>query len=327
MKTPALLALALLALAGPVRADYLFTYFTKNGQDGLHLACSTDGYHWKALNDGKSYLQQTIGKSKLMRDPCVARGPDGTYHLVWTAGWTEDDIGYASTKDFITWSPQKELPVMRHEPKVRNTWAPEIVWDDKRRHFLIFWASTIPDRFTETASPEENGYNHRIYCTTTKDFVEFTPTRLFYDPGFNVIDATFLQADQGLYLVIKDETRKPAKKYLQLVAAEDFEGPFKKPSDPISPPGMWTEGPTALKVGDEYLIYFDAYTAKHYGVLSSKDLQHWEDVTAKASFPFEKTDVRMRHGTVIEVPHALIEKLEATPVHVEPLAPASTSGK
>ena len=40
-----LLALLFLLCAN-ARADYLFTYFTKNGEDGLHLAASADGYGW-----------------------------------------------------------------------------------------------------------------------------------------------------------------------------------------------------------------------------------------------------------------------------------------
>src|SRR5581483_9783644 len=64
------LVLALLGITS-ARADYLFTYFTKNGEDGLHLAASADGYHWDKLNDGKSYLAPRVGRSKLMRDPCV----------------------------------------------------------------------------------------------------------------------------------------------------------------------------------------------------------------------------------------------------------------
>ncbi len=102
MKKSRLFAIAVsLACCALVRADYLFTYFTKNGEDGLHLASSTGGDHWDKLNDGRSYLTPTIGRSKLMRDRCITRSPDGTYHMVWTAGWTENDIGYASTKAFI----------------------------------------------------------------------------------------------------------------------------------------------------------------------------------------------------------------------------------
>ena len=149
---------------------YLFTYFTGNGEDGLHLAWSEDGYRWTALNGGGSFLPPQIGKDKLMRDPCVTRGPDGTYHMVWTSGWWDNHIGYASTKDFLTWTEQKSVPVMAHEPTVRNSWAPEVAWDPKREQFLIFWASTIPGKFPETAGASESDLNHRIYSTTTKDW-------------------------------------------------------------------------------------------------------------------------------------------------------------
>lgn len=293
---------------------YLFTYFTKNGEDGLHLAWSADGYRWEKLNNGDSYITPRVGKSKLMRDPCVVRGPDGTYHMVWTSGWNENNIGYASTKDFINWSQQQEVPVMAHERGVLNSWAPEIVYDEKRGEFLIFWASTITGKFPQTAGSSEEKYNHRMYYTTTKDFAAFAPTKLFYDPGFSVIDATFLKTDQGQVLIVKDETRNPPKKYLQIARAPDMHGPFTDLSEPFTAKDLWVEGPTALKVGDHYIVYFDAYIKKHYGALRSRDLKTWEDVTAKMSFPDEGTPVRMRHGTVIAVPADLIRTLLNPPV-------------
>jgi hypothetical protein len=311
-----LFALTLLALvtrvasaAGAPDQAYLFTYFTKNGEDGLHLAWSADGYTWEKLNDGRSYLTPRVGTAKLMRDPCVVRGPDGTYHMVWTSGWNENSIGYASSKDFITWTEQKAIPVMAHEPTVRNAWAPEVVYDERRQEFLLFWASTIPGRFPKTEGSSEDKYNHRIYATTTKDFVTFTPTRLFYDPGFSVIDATFLDTERGRRLIVKDETRMPPKKYLQIAAVADTHGPFFGLSAPFTPSGLWVEGPTAIKIGDDYLLYFDAYIEKHYGALRSRDLVTWEDVTAKMRFPDEGTAVRMRHGTVIAVPPEVLAAL------------------
>ena len=44
------------AAAGPGSSDncYLFSYFIDNGEDGLHLARSDDGYKWEALAGGKS---------------------------------------------------------------------------------------------------------------------------------------------------------------------------------------------------------------------------------------------------------------------------------
>lgn len=310
-----LLALLAAGCAAPVATDktpaYLFTYFTKNGEDGLHLAASKDGYQWEKLGGGRSYLTPKVGTSKLMRDPCIVRGPDGIYHMVWTSGWNENNIGYASSKDMINWSEQKELPVMGHEKGVLNAWAPEIVYDDKRAEYLIFWASTVPGKFTQTDGSSEDKYNHRMYATTTKDFISFTPTRLFYDPGFSVIDATFVRAYGRDYLMVKDETRHPPKKYLQLATADGMQGPFGKLSAPFTKPGLWVEGPTALQVGEDVIVYYDAYTTKHYGALRSRDLVNWEDVTAKMHFPDEGTPERMRHGTVIAVPGELISNLKA----------------
>jgi sucrose-6-phosphate hydrolase SacC (GH32 family) len=171
---------------------YLISYFKGNGEDGLHLAYSRDGMAWTALKNEQSFLKPVIGISKLMRDPCILRGQDGLFHMVWTAGWTEKGIGYASSKDLVHWSEEQYLPVMEHEPTARNTWAPEIAYDKKRQQYMIFWATTIPYRFPATDSAGDKGYNHRMYCTTTKDFKTFSKTELFFDQGFNAIDATIL---------------------------------------------------------------------------------------------------------------------------------------
>src|SRR5690606_15280341 len=133
------------------------------------------------------------GKDKLMRDPCIIKGGDENFHMVWTVSWTDKGIGYASSKDLIHWSEQKFIPVMESMGNTSNTWAPEITYDSDSETYLIYWASTVEGRFLETKSEEEKGYNHRMYYTTTQDFETFTPTKLLYDPGFNVIDATILK--------------------------------------------------------------------------------------------------------------------------------------
>jgi hypothetical protein len=313
MKNPLPFALlvTLLALAGlrltaaePSATAYLFAYFVKNGEDGLHLAASTDGTHFEALNEGRSYLTPQVGESKLMRDPCLLRGPDGTFHLVWTTAWEGKTIGYASSTDLLHWSEQKALPVMAHEPGTRNCWAPEIAYDETQKQFLIFWATTVTGKFPETLITEDKGYNHRMYATTTKDFAAFTPTRLFYEPGFNVIDATLLKANQRFYLIVKDETRVPVKKNLRIASSAAIEGPYTELSAPFT--RDWVEGPTAIKVGDDYVVYYDCYREKRYGAVRSRDLKTWEDITDKIKFP-----PGARHGTVIEVPRSLIDTLRA----------------
>jgi lysophospholipase L1-like esterase len=281
---------------------FLFSYFVNNGEDGLHLAWSRDGYEWGALNAGRSYLKPEVGESKLMRDPCLLRRPDGTFHMVWTTAWQGKTIGYSSSKDLITWTPQRAIPVMAQEPAAINCWAPEIVWDDKRGEFLIFWATTITNKFLETAAGGDERYNHRMYATTTRDFKTFTSTRLFYDPGFNVIDATILPAHGRFHLVIKDETRHPVKKHLRIASSDDITGPYQNLSTPFT--RDWVEGPTALQVDDAYLVYYDAYRDHRYEAKRSRDLRTWEDITGRISFPRGA-----RHGTALAVPGAVINTL------------------
>src|SRR5688572_19047680 len=88
---------------------YLFSYFKDNGQDGLHLAYSRDGLRWTSLHNDSSVLKPLVGKDKLMRDPCIIRGGDGNFHMVWTTGWTDRYIGYASSTDLVNWSTQRTI--------------------------------------------------------------------------------------------------------------------------------------------------------------------------------------------------------------------------
>ncbi|MBK7132022.1 MAG: glycoside hydrolase family 43 protein [Bacteroidales bacterium] len=298
-----LMLISMISLGAPKEKAYLFTYFKGNGEDGLHLAYSLDGLNFAALNKDKSFLTPLVGVSKLMRDPCLIQTNDGTFHMVWTAGWTERGIGYASSKDLVNWSEQMYIMVMEKEPTARNCWAPEIIFDKKTKQFLIFWATTIPGRFPDTEKGGDSNYNHRIYCVTTKDFETFSDTRLFYDKGFNVIDATIINTGKNYVMFVKDETRTPPQKNIRVTTSASLFGPYSAPSEPITGK-YWAEGPTSIKIKDSWYVYFDKYTEKKMGAVCSKDLINWEDISDKVSFPDG-----MRHGTVIEVDWKIIEML------------------
>jgi hypothetical protein len=286
---------------------YLFSSFRDNGQDGLHLAWSPDGLKWQALNADRTFLRPVVGKEKLMRDPCVAQGPDGTYFMVWTDSWTDRTIGFASSRDLIHWSEERALPVMEHEPTARNCWAPELDWDAGRQRFVIFWSTTIPGRFPATEGTAESNYNHRIYATTTRDFQSFTPTRLFFDPGFNCIDATLLKRNGKYLMFLKDETKFPKPmKNLRMARADDIDGPYELDPTPLNPPDSWTEGPTSIQLGADTVVYFDCYRAHRYGAVRTRDFKTWEDISSLLAMP-----AGMRHGTVFAAPRAVVQRLMA----------------
>jgi predicted GH43/DUF377 family glycosyl hydrolase len=281
----------------------LFSYFKDNGEDGLHLAYSTDGYQWESLKNDTSFLVPEVGKDKLMRDPCIIKGGDGRYHMVWTVSWTDKGIGYASSKDLINWTQQKFIPVMAHEEGARNTWAPEITYDEGEDMYMIYWASTVEGKFPETQSPEDNGYNHRMYYTVTKDFKEFAPTKLLYEPGFNVIDATILKEGKGFLMFLKDETRNPDQKNIKIAHSDRLTGPYGKASAPITGK-YWAEGPTAIKLDGSWVVYFDKYMDKKYGAIKETP-SGWADISEQIHFP-EGT----RHGSVLKVPMEVLEQLK-----------------
>jgi hypothetical protein len=315
-RTAALLMLTAPALAAascatsqlspePASGPYLFSYFKGNGEDGLHLAYSQDGFTWRALKHDSAFFKPTVGKEKLTRDPSIVRGPDGTYHMVWTAGWNEHGFGYAHSKDLITWEGETYVPAMAHEPAAMNTWAPELLYDASTGRFMIHWATTIPGRFPATDVGGGGGkYNHRIYYVTTTDFKSFTPAKLLYEHGFSVIDADIVRDGSRYVMFLKDETEKPvAQKNIRLAFAEHAEGPWSAPSAPITG-DYWAEGPTALRVGPRWIVYFDRYREHRYGALASTDLQQWTDVSASLVLPDG-----IRHGTAFAAPAADVRRL------------------
>ncbi|MEZ5399977.1 MAG: glycoside hydrolase family 43 protein [Bryobacteraceae bacterium] len=299
---PVLLALLFAALPALAADPLLFSFFRNNGEDGLYLAASTDGLLWTELNAGKPLLTPAVGEAKLMRDPSVVRAPDGVFHMVWTTAWEGKTIGHASSRDLIHWSPQQAIDVMAGVDGVANCWAPELFLD--RGEFWILWASTVAGRFPETLGAASHNNNHRIYATHTRDFKSFSPPTLFYDPGFIVIDAALFRPDTERFaMVVKNETLTPPAKNLFLTYSASLEGPWTKPGPPISGPD-WAEGPSPARIGPYWYIYFDKYRDHRYGAIRSRDLEHWEDVTASVHFP-----PGARHGTVFRAPAAIVENL------------------
>lgn len=297
-----ILSLLLTFMSCTEKKAYLFSYFTGNGEDGLHLAYSEDGYHWTNLSE-KSFLTPVLSNDKLMRDPCIITGGDGRFHMVWTVSWTENGIGYASSKDLIHWSEQKFIPVMAHEDSVRNCWAPELTYDPSHDEYMIYWASTVSGRFQDKSQASEDNYNHRIYYVTTKDFNTFSETKLLYDQGFNAIDASIVY-DNGKYIMfVKDETLYPAQKNIRIAYADQLTGPYSQASEPITG-SYWAEGPASVRINGEWLVYFDKYKEGSFGAIRSKDLKNWEDVSDQISLP-----EGIRHGSILELSPRLIENI------------------
>ena len=284
----------------------LFSFFKEpNGRDGLHLATSEDGINWTELNHGKSFLIPYVGKDSLMRDPSICQGPDGLFHMVWTSSWQSRSIGYASSKDLIHWSEQRDLPVMEHDLSTKNCWAPEIFYDESSKEYYIVWASSVD---SNPAAPNMDGNNHRLFEVHTKDFQLFSPARLMYcPPSMTVIDGCFLKREGTYYMFVKNEDKGGASpmKYIFMTSADSFSGPYPYENSygerKISP--EWVEGPSVFEwKGDVFLIY-DMYRTKQYGVIRTKDMKSW---SKEQTLNIPRG---LRHGTVFKAPASVLRNI------------------
>ncbi|MBN1414474.1 MAG: glycoside hydrolase family 43 protein [Bacteroidales bacterium] len=278
---------------------YFFTSFHEPADRGLRLLYSDDGYHWTDFNT--IFLKPDVGSQKVLRDPSIVQGPDRTFHLVWTSSWRGDPgFGYAYSKDLLNWSEQQFIPVMAFDTTTVNVWAPELYYEEETRDFFIVWASTIPFKFEKGMEEEYN--NHRLYYTTTKDFTTFEPARLFLDPGFSVIDAVIVKRGSKDYvLVLKDNTRP--NRNLKVMFSASPHGPWNEISEAFT--GFLTEGPSVVKTGKEWLIYYDAYGEHCYMASKTKDFIAFLDVTDEISIPKGH-----KHGTIFKANRKILKQLK-----------------
>jgi hypothetical protein len=104
-------------------------------------------------------------------------------------------------------------------------------------------------------------------------------------------------------MFIKDETRYPPQKNIRITESKDILRGYKPVSKPVTG-NYWAEGPTSIKIGKKYIVYFDRYTEHKMGAVESTDLKNWTDISDKVSFPNG-----VRHGTVIEISEKELEVL------------------
>lgn len=299
-------------------STWLFTSFQGSG-DGLHLSISEDeGLSWRNIGQspGAVFLTPNIG-SKLMRDPHILRGPDGVFRMVWTTGWKDKGIGYASSTDLVHWSAQTYLPFMENIAGAQNAWAPETVYDADSGQYVIIWSSDVDGRFTETRSDER--MNHRAWYVTTKDFATFSEPKVLFDPGFANIDTTIVRSGGRYIAVFKESDRQKAQVWgaIRWATAEKLLGPWTLMPDPILS-GQRAEGPTVSIEGDTARLYVDYYTEKRYGVYETRDWKTWTDISDKVSVA-----TGQRHGTVLKAPAWLVKNLETTTPSSTPVTPVA----
>lgn len=321
------------------KQGYMFAYFTGEGTaDGeqVYFAASRgdDPLHWDELNGGRPVLRSQFG-DKGVRDPFIIRSPQGDkFYLIatdlriygngdWDAAQRHGSryIEVWESTDLVHWSDQRHVRVA--PDTAGNTWAPEAFYDDKIGAYVVFWASKLYDPGDTTHSGDT--YNRMMY-STTRDFRTFTPAKVWKDPGYSVIDSTVIRNGDTYYRFTKDERNNtsstPCSKFIieekshDLLDLDwDFVSECIGKATEDSPGISRGEGPLVFKSNteDKWYLFIDEFGGRGYVPFESTDLASgkW-----RMSTDYQLPS-RPRHGTVLPVTRAELDRLRGTPIQAQ----------
>lgn len=211
----------------PLRVDlaaYFFPHFI--GEDtptseAVYFAVSEGNSvsSWRTLNGGRPVLESELGERGL-RDPFVIRSPEGDRFFLLATDlkiYGEPDFLRAQARgstammvwestDLVTWSDQRMIQVSSE--LAGNTWAPEAIWSPEFGCYVVYWASNLYASSARDDRRNSDSYNRMMYATT-RDFVTFSPARVWIDveraPGYGTIDSTVIRHEGSYYRFTKDE--------------------------------------------------------------------------------------------------------------------------
>jgi hypothetical protein len=303
---------------------FLFSFFDSNGENGVYMAWSEDGRAFNLLNNGQPLITPPAwaDSQTLMRDPSIIYR-DGAFRMVWTTNWSGRVFGCASSTDLKTWSTQQVTPYSPSLPGTEqpdNVWAPEIFYDHIAGNYKIVWASTIPSERSDGDGTAVGNYDNRLWATTTTDFETFTPAELFYDANADVIDGMSAYDEANSRWLMMTAASGVIK---MTTHAAVLTGPtgWSAQSAAIVGPGTAInggkrgEGPTLLKHGSEWLLYWDSTWDGDWGMASSTNLATWNDLTPQfhVYYPNGAEYGHPRHGTVSLVPRSALAAFPEVP--------------
>ncbi len=281
----------------------------------LHIALSTDGRHWTALNNNKPIWDQ------FMRDQFIHRGADGLWRLIATGGENNREkrkllgpsVTYATSKDLIHWKLDKYIYLMQGVKDstgalVNNIWAPEFFYDTNTKKYTIFWSSTFKD-----AGWKES---RLWYCTTT-DWENFSTAKILFAPPYSAIDGTLAKHNGIYYLFHKEEEfgiKTGERRGIRVATSKNIVGPYKIFDGPLNKGQIAptiTEGPSVMKdpIKKGWLLLYDYPMVDKYGISSSLNLIDWS-IENDVSIPADA-----RHGSVSKLSNVEAKALiDAFPV-------------
>jgi len=162
-----------------------------------------------------------------MRDAYVCRTESGKFMLAGTdmtskLGWSSNhEMTFMLSNDLVHWDKWLSIDLESEEnlealgvssgDDITAAWAPEIIYDPVTKKYVVYYSVGF----------KTNG--HRIYYSLmNEDLTGFTKPRLYFDPGYDIIDAdiAYNKLDKQYVMIYKTEysTTNGGHKLLQATA-------------------------------------------------------------------------------------------------------------
>jgi hypothetical protein len=252
-------------------SGYIMVYF-KDQDQCAYMAISRDGYNFTDINGGQRVFDGTIlAEQKGVRDPHIARGPDGAFYLAMTdlhifgqrAGYR--DTEWQRPQEKYGWGNNRALVLMKSYDLIHWThsdfrvdtafpelgdidcsWAPETVYDEVAGKMIVYFTIRYNNR------------NANMYCSYANDDFTRLETKPEMIPGIGGIDGDITKVGNKFHLYYVSNAR-----ILHAVSDKISTGYISEPNQ-INPDRVNTEAPNLFKrLGtDKWVLMYDVYGAR-----------------------------------------------------------------
>jgi beta-xylosidase len=304
--------------------------FHKDETHGLHMALSSDGYHFTALNNGKAVIAgDTIAMQKGIRDPHIFRGPDGGFYLAMTdlhvfgkrdgfrdTEWERDgkQYGWGNNRglvlmkswDLINWkrSNIRFDTLSAGLSEIGCVWAPETIYDEQKGKLMVY--------FTMRFKNEANRLYY-VYVNDAFDKIESMPQLLFQypDPKVSAIDADITKIGNlyRMFYVSHD-----GQAGIKQAVSDRINSDFQFDARWYDPEPVACEAPHVWKrIGEnKWVLMYDVYGKEphNFGFSETSDFVNFTHLGHFNEGVMKTTNITSpKHGAIIHLTKEEAEKL------------------
>lgn len=271
-------------------SGYLLVYF-KDQDQSAYLAASADGFTFTDINSGKPvFIGSQLAEQKGVRDPHIARGPDGAFYIAMTdlhisgkrAGFRDTEwerpqekYGWGNNRaivlmksyDLIHWT-HSDFRVDKAFPELGDidcSWAPETIYDADKKKMMVYFTIRYNNK---------NAGIYYAYANNEFTKLETVPQRVTEIGG---IDADITKVGDKYQMFYVGDA-----KIWQSVSDKINSGFPAKRERRIDPEKVSTEAPNVFKrLGtDKYILMYDVYGARpsNMGFSETTDFATFKDL-------------------------------------------------